>query len=221
LKLVFKTIVIYLAVLTSAHSAFSEGYTLDSGAKNGESVKFIKYKGPGRFETYLAMNLPYEPVKDLFLQVEVQSPVSLRNRGEAHITVVTPLEYFDVLAPRGDSDEERSRAVTIEEIDRIAIEEGIQSSDFEVVCLGQGVATINNKEESTYYVVVASENLIKIRQRIQDLFVSRGGEASAFVPSNFYPHITLGFTKRDLHESDGIIKDSRTCISPIELTYFR
>ena len=62
------------------------------------------------------------------------------------------------------------------------------------------------QNEFTYFVVVQSEDLISIRKKIQDSFVGKGGDKNDFNPLNYFPHITLGFTKRDLHESDGVIK---------------
>ena len=103
--------------------------------------------------------------------------------------------------------------VTIEEIDHIARRMNIQASKFKVVCLGRGT----KDDMSTYYVVVKSEDLLNIRKEIETLFIKKGGEKRKFRAENFFPHITVGFTKRDLHESDGVIKDETSCIKPIEL----
>ena len=35
--------------------------------------------------------------------------------------------------------------------------------------------------------------------------------------TDFYPHITLGFTKRDLHFEDGVRKDKSTCVADLNL----
>lgn len=91
----------------------------------------------------------------------------------------------------------------------------IQYSKFEIACLGVGKAKIGNSEEKTFYAVVESQDLITFRQEIQKLVVSRGGTETDFNPHNFYPHITVGFTSRDLHESDGVIKNKSTCTNKL------
>jgi len=125
----------------------------------------------------------------------------LANRGEAHITVITPVEYSDVL----------SKNVSIHEINEIARKSDTQGSRFEIICVGRGNAILNNRTEEAYFVVVRSKDLLSIREKVQNLFVSKGGNATHFVPNHFYSHITLGFTKRDLHEGDGVIKDINAC----------
>ncbi len=148
------------------------------------------------------------PVANIFYQLEARLQKPLISRGEAHITVITPVEYWNILRPRG---------VTIREINQIAENFGIQQSRFNIVCLGQGKAILDNKIESTFFIVVNSEDLIKLRKMIQIHFVRKGGSSNEFNPYNYHPHITLGFTKVDLHESNGVIKDTRSCISKINL----
>lgn len=164
---------------------------------------FISHKGSGRFSSYLAMNLVYDDFTPLLRSVENNFEVALQSRGEAHVTVITPLEYYDVLQDK----------VSLEEIDNIANNFGIQSSELELLCVGRGQKEIGGKIESTYFVVAQSQNLLNIRKEIQKLYEERGGEPSAFKADNYFPHVTLGFTLRDLHESDGILKDQRSCVA--------
>lgn len=96
----------------------------------------------------------------------------------------------------------------------MAINRNIQGSNFDVTCLGSG----KKDKDHTYFIVVESQDLVEIRKDVQKLFVHRGGDPLAFNPTKFYPHITLGFTTRDLHESDGVIKDKRSCLYGIEFT---
>jgi hypothetical protein len=44
-------------------------------------------------KSHLAMNIPYIPVESLRKEVEKRLGSDLKNRGEAHITVITPPEY--------------------------------------------------------------------------------------------------------------------------------
>jgi hypothetical protein len=92
----------------------------------------------------------------------------------------------------------------------------LQGSHFRPLCVGKGSAKIKDQEHSTYFVVVDSENLFKIRKAVQDLYVSHGGKATDFNPDLFYPHVTLGYTERDLHYEDGVMKDATACIFALE-----
>lgn len=180
---------------------------LDSKIKDGTSVEFLKFSGPGKYDNYLTMNLPFEPISDIFQQVQSVEGVILKSRGEAHITVVTPLEYWNILKPL---------SITMVEIDQIAQSLRIQDSQFEILCLGMGKAILGDKEQKTFFVVVQSEDLMDIRREIQRLVIAKGGAATDFDPAHFYPHITVGYTEDDLHESHGVIKDIRSCIYPIK-----
>ncbi len=132
----------------------------------------------------------------------------LITRGEAHVTVLTPPELEAV-----------EKFVSIEDVERIALEESIQASDLTPVCLGRGEAILDRrKRERTYFIVVRSKNLLVIRRRIEALHIERGGERGVFQATKFYPHITVGFTKSDLHESHGVVKDERSCIFEVSLT---
>jgi len=55
------------------------------------------------------------------------------------------------------------------------------------------------------------------RKEVQNLFISKGGEPVKFLPAKYFPHITLGFTKRDLHESDDVKKDRNSCVFDIKV----
>lgn len=183
-------------------------FRLNRAIKNGDSVKFLKFDGPGQWDNYLAMNLNFKPMEDFFKQLQQREKKPLTNRGEAHITAVTPVEYWN---------KSRPRSVLMAEINKIAETMNIQKSKFEIVCLGKGSTSVNEKKEETFFVVVLSDDLINIRKEIQKLLISKGGSSTEFDPMNYYPHITLGFTKRDLHESDGVIKGHNSCVNSIEL----
>lgn len=179
-------------------------FQLDKSILKSSHLEFKKYQGSGAFDNYLAMNIAFEPMADLFKQLLIQERRTLTNRGEAHITVLTPPEYWSVFRPMG---------ISIQDVNDIAEKRKIQSSDLSILCLGQGQAVIDNKKEDTFYVVIHSKNLLLIRNDLQKLLILKGGKESDFDPNKFFPHITLGFTKRDLHESDGIIKDEKSCLN--------
>lgn len=187
-----------------ANSAFA--YSVSKEIFETKDLKFIGHQGEGRFSSYLTMQVHYSPIINLFEHLKVKTGLSLITRGEAHITVITPIEFYDILA----------KNVSMNEINTIAQEEKIQASAFDIICLGQGSVKLDEKLESTFFIVVNSPALLKIRKKIKKLYVQKGGDPSSFKVEHFYPHITLGFSKRDLHESDGIIKDKKSCMSNIK-----
>lgn len=198
---------LFLALTLVSAPIWSQTYTMSRSTLDGSQLDFISHQKPGRYGTYLTMEIPYNPVKDLFKQLSNRLSRPLITRGEAHITVITPLEYFDELKDY----------ISMNEIDKIAKEMDIQKSQFKVKCLGSGSAMINGKIESTYYIVVESQDLLNIRKRILKTIQDEGGSPALFNPLKFFPHITVGFTKDDLHESNGVYKDTRTCIEKIDI----
>ncbi|MFC1745808.1 hypothetical protein ACFL35_17580, partial [Candidatus Riflebacteria bacterium] len=195
-----------LTALTNSAILYSGNHnshkiTLDSSVFNGNSVPFLPFREPGPFGRALLMNIPFKPVNKVFKQIKKSLGfTNFSNRGEAHITVITPIEYFKVLYPR----------VTINEIDILARRYKIQKSSFTIPVLGSGKKVIDNKLEQTFFLVVKSKALLNLRKKINEYFIAQGGNPGFFKPERYYPHITVGFTKRDLHASDGVIKDIYT-----------
>lgn len=157
----------------------------------------------------LAMNIPYAPIQRVRGIIEQETGLKLdflrawAPEGEAHITVITPIEYAQVLV----GPDVKAPLISMQEIAEIAKAESIQSSEVTVLGVGSGRLKIEAREETTFFLIVESENLRTIRQQIYHLFVKKGGDPHAWDPRHFFPHITVGFTRRDLHESDGVVKD--------------
>jgi 2'-5' RNA ligase len=153
-------------------------------------------------ENALAMNIKPGPIKSLRSQIESSLGIKLdyfkgwNAEGEAHVTVITPPE-FEILKSK----------LTMRELNAIAERYDIQLSRLMILGLGRARTKVEGKEESAHFLIVDSYDLRTIRQMIFYEFTRRGGERSAFDPSWFFPHITIGYTKRDLHESDGVIKN--------------
>ena len=118
----------------------------------------------------------------------------LKNRGEAHITVITPPE-FAVLTTK----------ITPEVIHSEWNKWTARS--FKERCLGEGqIIDANAKILKTYFIVVDSPDLKKFRSYLKQKY-----SIDAFNAELFYPHITIGFTERDLHYEQGVIKDINAC----------
>ena len=163
---------------------------------------FVSHQGAGPMQNYLAQNLNEKAFSTIRVELENRLGRKLLHRNEAHLTIVTPIEFDQVLSSK----------IKMSEIDTLAQQMKIQEGKIKPVCLGRGSLTLSGQEQNTYYIVTDSDASFKIRQTIQNIFVKRGGKADQFNPDHFYPHITIGYTLRDLHYEDGVIKDERSCI---------
>jgi 2'-5' RNA ligase len=157
---------------------------------------------------YLGLDVNFPPVDAARQLLQADLPYTLKTRGEAHITVVTPVEYQKTLKAK----------LPMATINQLAKTAGLQGMAFQVDCVGHASAVLDGHEEHAYFLVVESYDLKGLRQKIQDAFVAAGGAEDAFKPDDFQPHITLGFTKRDLHEEDGVVKDQSSCIRTVTIT---
>jgi 2'-5' RNA ligase len=180
-------------------------YTLSSAVHQTRKLAFEAHVGPGEYDTWLQTTLPFGPIEVLRKQIEKNESTILQHRSEAHITVLTPPEW-NVL----------KRVLKIEKLNA-QFGKRLQRASFEALCLGKFSLQVEGKNESTYYVVVRSPELVKIRKELQELFVAGGGKPTEFDPLSFFPHITVGFTSRDFHLSDGAAKDARTCVANLEI----
>ena len=180
----------------------SEYISMSRSVFYNSSMPFNSHRGDGPFDTTLAMNVQYGPIKVIrshlseILGYDLQFFKLWNQSGEAHITAITPPEYSNVI----------KNYVSIERIEQIALQMGIQFSDLSIFGIGRGEAQINGKIEETFFIIVNSQNLLRIRQQIYKEYLQNGGPADAWNPNNYFPHITIGFSLRDLHEADGVIK---------------
>lgn len=152
--------------------------------------------------TYVSLDLPYTAYEKLRSAVEVQESLELKHRGEAHLTLITPPEMKAL-----------KQKLSEKEIIQFLQTQNIEKLSYKPTCVGKSQV---NSQMRTYYVIVDSEKAYEIRHRLHNLFTSRGGNPASFDPEEFYPHVTLGFTDRDLHIEDGIKKDASTCILALQ-----
>lgn len=144
---------------------------------------------------YVTSDLLYDPFRRLTESLETFEGIKLKTRGEAHITLITPPE-FDILSQHLTENEIRNAF------------DAAATQPAEPVCVGQGKLGA----AKTYYVVVKLASALKARQQLAEKFKSRGGDKTQFKAAIFYPHVTLGFTDRDLHLQDGVVKDAKSCV---------
>lgn len=179
-------------------------FELDRSVLDNSNVSFIPHTTPKPYQRYVSYEMNYAPVKELLEVLKLQTG-PLKDRGEAHITVITPPEFDLVLG----------KLLTIEEINEVALAENIQDATFEPVCVGTG----SKLDRTAYYVVVRAPELVRIREAVYALYLSKeGADPKAFNPHRFFPHITLGYVNDDVHESDGLEKTDKTCPRGWEIT---
>lgn len=168
---------------------------------SGLLEQFILHHGLEKFSNYISVSLEYGDFGKLWKDLS-EDIRGLKNRGEAHVTVITPVEYDEALKTK----------LSIEELDQMAQDLRIQESQLKLICLGKGEKIGVGQ---TYFVVLESEPLIDFRKKVLVSFLKKGGSPGQFDPEHFYPHITVGFSLRDLHESDGVIKDKNSCFKKL------
>ena len=160
---------------------------LNRDVYEGSSIKF--YDGSSPYGKYITLDIPFSPVENLLLQLKSFHP-SLKTRGEAHITILTPIEYHCVFLAQG---------ITIDQLKSVV--DMKKHNQFEFSSIGNGYKDL----DETFFIIAKSNDLLDIRKNLQSLLK----DPSKFDYTNFYPHTTLGFSKRDLHESDGVFKNEK------------
>lgn len=172
-----------------------------SSAPHQEAVS--QSKTP-ELKNYVSLDLEYGRYKALLNELD-KKVGTLKNRGEAHVTLITPPEFKALVA---------GGSITPEQIHEAYKLAALKPQDFKEICVGQSSKKIQAKKMSTYYVVIKSAAFLKFRRDVAAL--SKVSEKD-FNPNLFFPHITLGFTERDLHYEDGVKKDAKTCLKEINI----
>lgn len=156
-------------------------------------------KKPASVKSYVSLDLEYPEYQQTLNKLDTFLGSNLVNREEAHITVLTPPEFKTI-----------STNAAPETIHQEW--EDWKSKKFKKVCLGEGIFKEKKKILKTYYVVVESSELLAFRKYLKAKY-----NVKDFNAEIFYPHITLGFTEKDLHFEQGVIKDQKSC--PQELQH--
>lgn len=143
--------------------------------------------------SYISLDLEYARYQSILKAIEEKIGHSLKSRGEAHITIITPPEYKKL-----------SQKISSQQIDELAKIFLKSSPIFSLVCVGTSKKELNE----IFYVVIESNDLLQFRLQLSKV---SGLAKQDFDPQVFYPHITLGFTDHDLHYEDGVIKNAATC----------
>ncbi|KAJ2163183.1 hypothetical protein GGF46_000113 [Coemansia sp. RSA 552] len=191
-------------------------YILRTGALNSAQVPFSNHSDSRPLGSYLQQTLDFAPFRDLFDRLNTSNG-ALQTRGEAHVTVISPPEFDKVLKPAG---------VTIKEIEDIARQADIQRARLAPVCLGRfsgplpdPTTAADNGTFTLFSLVVADpfNDLLRIRRQVSRLYREKGGQGALFQPERFWPHVTIGFDRRDLFVEDGIFKGANYCYAPVHI----
>lgn len=150
-------------------------YTLEGSL--AQEVPFIAHTSREHLGRYLARNVVFYPIERFMSDIDWMYFMNVKSRGEAHITVIDPLEY-----------ERLHSKIDIAEINQI-FGPSIQNTHFTVECLGEGKKEINGRLEYTFFLVVSSPELLQIRQKISNIFLERGGDPKDFDPKLYFLHI--------------------------------
>jgi 2'-5' RNA ligase len=161
-------------------------------AENIKPISFLFKQKTGCFGSYISLNISYTEVSNVFKQIQTAQR-NLKNRGEAHITLLTPPEFQNLFV---------KNKISMNRL-REKINESFSAANisFTVESIGSG----HIGKLSTYFLIVRSNDLEKLRESLAELLPDN--DRTEFLKTGFYPHITLGFNKRDLHISEGIRKD--------------
>src|SRR5262249_17970784 len=146
MKIVALLLTLALTVIADPFKAYPGHFTIDSRIFDTGKISWIAHSGPGAFDNYLIQILNFQyvkPVFDVLNTTVVKYP--LINRGESHITVITPPEFWKILKPAG---------VTIDEVNAIAVSNRIQDSDFDIMCMGRERSTINGTDHEVYSILL-------------------------------------------------------------------
>ncbi|KAJ2004476.1 hypothetical protein H4R26_002491 [Coemansia thaxteri] len=229
--LVATNILLSLALLTAVlvgHGASLDGggiiydpdapaFELARDALDAQNIPFSSHSDDRPFGSHLQLTLDYSRFTHLIEAVNDTAAGALQSRGEAHVTVVTPPEFDFALKPAG---------VTMQEIESIAKRLDIQSARLQPVCVGRFSGALPrpalDADHGTfllYSLVVADVfgDLTDIRREVFKLYRKKGGNGALFQPEGFWPHVTLGYDRRDLFIEDGIYKGSNYCYAPLHV----
>ena len=160
----------------------------------------------------LIKNINFSPVNKIIPQLEKEfknllKGRDLKDRSEAHITIITPPEGKTNFIPKTlgiDS------VLPTKEMIKM-FKESIQKADFEIKCVGMQK---NDKGNIVFYLVVESEDIINIRKKIYEIVKNENSKIPFKPTKNYYPHITIGFIGGDVH---GVSKGSDTCVADVTL----
>lgn len=89
----WRSLFVLLIIVFLLPAVEAQPFKISADIHRTDSTPFIPHTESKPYGSYLAMNLPFEPIEALRKELERRESVSLAHRGEAHITVITPPEF--------------------------------------------------------------------------------------------------------------------------------
>ena len=201
-----KNLILILSILLAASNSIAD---LKLSKKIFRDVPFSsQYSEDGA----LIRSVDFRSVNDLVPQIEEKyadllKGQKLKDRNEAHITIITPPDAKTGFFPGNISIDQ---VLPTDEMISI-YKPTLQQVDFKVVCLGKQQ---NDKGNIVFYLIVESEDIDEIRAEIEKLVTKSGRTDIPFkAKGKYYPHITIGFVGGDVH---GVRKD--ICEKDVNIT---
>lgn len=155
----------------------------------------------------LIYNVDFKATQEIKKQIEKTYGVTLEDRKEAHITVITPPEAKGTFNPNGVG---INQFISTPEIQK-TYSPFIQNMKFKIVCVGK----LQKDDKLVFFLVVESKGLLNIRTHIQKELEKRAAVFNIktyFKATDYTPHVTIGFIIDDIH---GIPKDFTTCAEDV------
>ena len=149
--LFFSTLAIFFAQIAYGSTEID----LSKSVTNNDQLPFITHHGSADMDNALAMNIQYAPVKAVreqlsaYLQFKLHYFTGWNANGEAHVTVITPPEYANVI----------KQYVSMARIEELAKQADIQHAVVDIIGIGSGDVKINGKQEQTYFLIVSSTRI--------------------------------------------------------------
>lgn len=157
-------------------------------------------------DDWFAVALDFTPVEKLRSELEKRIGKTLLHRGEAHLTLVTPPEWSIL-----------SQVLRMKDVEALAEKKKVHQQPFRVRCVKKVSATLAGAVEESWFVAVSAPELLEFRKDIWRLYMAKGGPSEDFKWRRWVPHITLGFTKRDLYDEDLVNKERADCAFALTL----
>jgi len=154
----------------------------------------------------LVMNVEDSSVKTLIPQLENIFKVKLESRPESHITLITPPNFTGEFNPGKIG---LNTVYTADDIHK-KFHSSIQQTNFKVLCIG---SRENDQGNLVFFLVVDAPELFTMRKELQTEYFKKAKEDNKpayFDYLDFYPHITIGYVKGDVH---GVSKGTETCLA--------
>ena len=181
---------------------------------------------------YLATTLNHTHFPQIKKQIEKIANTTLKDRGEAHMTIITPPEYG---YEAENYQQGLGKLIKLPELNAIAQGErtreesamqlfSVQQFDMYPLCIGKASRSIGKKGEkgykedsAVYYIIVESKQASAFREELETEFQARRGNPSHFCAKCFRAHITIGYEDNDWFEDKSIYKTEHTCEYGINL----